>query len=156
MITNRSAPEAAVVPVLIYDDVEQAVDFLCGAFGFVERLRAAGRDGRVSHAQLATAGGGAIMLGRRGGPFRPPEGGVVSQYVHVTVDDADRHFQRAKEFGARIVASPADMPFGERQYTAEDVGSHWWTFSQHVADVAPEEWGATEAAPQLRPKTGAA
>jgi hypothetical protein len=35
----------------------------------------------------------------------------------------------------------ADYPYGERQYTAEDLGGHRWTFSQSIADVAPEEWG---------------
>jgi uncharacterized glyoxalase superfamily protein PhnB len=144
MIANRSAPEATVVPVLIYDDVERAIDFLCGAFGFVERLRAPGRDGRISHAQLAIRDG-AVMLGGRGGPFRPPQEGEVVQYVHVTVDDVDRHFEHARRFGARILQPPSDMPFGERQYTAQDAGGHWWTFSQHIADVAPRDWGAVEA-----------
>jgi uncharacterized glyoxalase superfamily protein PhnB len=32
-------------------------------------------------------------------------------------------------------------PFGERQYTVDDPGGHRWTFTQSVADVAPEEWG---------------
>ena len=85
------------------------------------------------------------MLGLRGGPFRPPRRGELAQYVHVNVDDVDQHFERAKRFGARIVEPPTDMPFGERQYTAEDHEGHRWTFSQHVADVAPEEWGATAA-----------
>jgi len=38
MITNRSAPSATVVPILIYEDVGQAIDWLCRAFGFSERL----------------------------------------------------------------------------------------------------------------------
>jgi uncharacterized glyoxalase superfamily protein PhnB len=37
------------------------------------------------------------------------------------------------------------MPFGERQYTVQDHAGHWWTFSQHVADLAPEDWGAVSA-----------
>jgi hypothetical protein len=49
-IVNRSAPTATVVPVLVYEDVGQAIEWLCGAFGFTERLRAT-RDGRVVHAQ---------------------------------------------------------------------------------------------------------
>ena len=35
---------------------------------------------------------------------------------------------------------------GERGYTAEDLGGHRWTFSQSIADVAPESWGGTTAA----------
>jgi uncharacterized glyoxalase superfamily protein PhnB len=141
MISNRSAPDATIVPILVYEDVSQAIEWLCRVFGFTERLRAE-RDGVVGHAQLAF-GNSAIMIGRQGGPFRPPRRNEVSAYVHVTVVDVAHHFQHAKQCGAHIVKPPTDMPFGERQYTAEDCAGHWWTFSQHIADVAPEEWGAT-------------
>lgn len=49
---------------------------------------------------------------------------------------------RARERGARIVKSPADMPFEERQYTVEDPWGLGRTFSQTIADVVPEEWRA--------------
>jgi hypothetical protein len=67
-IVNRSAPTATIVSVLIYEDVGKAIDWLCGAFGFTERLRA-GRDGRVTHAQLSV-GECAVMLGAQGAEFR--------------------------------------------------------------------------------------
>ena|ERR1700682_1936450 len=141
VVVNRSAPTATIVPILIYKDVGQAIDWLCRTFGFTERLRAE-RDGVIGHAQLAFAEG-AIMLGRQGGPYRAPKGAEVSAYVIVTVDDVDKHFEHSKQSGARIVQPPTNMPFGERVYTAEDHAGHRWTFSQHIADVAPEEWGAT-------------
>jgi uncharacterized glyoxalase superfamily protein PhnB len=141
MITNRSAPTATVVPILVYEDVALAVEWLCRAFDFSERLRLE-RNGTVSHAQLEV-GDGAIMVGRQGGPFRAPAGEHVSAFVHVSVADVDRHFARATRCGARVVEPPHDMPFGERQYTVHDLAGHRWTFSQHVADVAPEDWGAT-------------
>src|SRR5260221_1848872 len=81
MVLNRSAPRATVVPILVYEDVTAAIEWLCSAFGFTERLRA-GAPGVVSHAQL-TVGDGAIMLGRQGAEFRPPRTGEVSQYVTV-------------------------------------------------------------------------
>lgn len=146
MIVNRSAPTATVVPILVYEDVGKAIDWLCGAFRFTERLRAPGPGGRITHAQLAIAEG-AIMLGGQGAEFRPPRLNEVSQYVHVHVEDVDRHFEHARQFGARILEPPADRPFGERQYTAEDLAGHRWTFSQSIADVAPEEWGAKSARP---------
>jgi uncharacterized glyoxalase superfamily protein PhnB len=146
MVVNRSAPTATIVPILIYEDVSQAISWLSGAFGFVERLRVPGPDGAITHAQLAVREG-AIMLGRRGGPFVSPRNGV-NQYVHVSVNDVDRHFERARQYGAKILAPPSDKPFGERQYTAEDHAGHWWVFSQHIADIAHAEWGAIEASQQ--------
>jgi uncharacterized glyoxalase superfamily protein PhnB len=143
MVTNRSAPPATVVPILIYDDVSSAIDWLCSSFGFEERLRAPGRDGTIIHAQLAVDEG-AVMLGKAGGPFTA-HADKPNQYVHVTVTDVAVHFARALAHGAEIVEPPTTMPFGERQYTAKDHAGHWWTFSQHVADVAPEDWGAVPA-----------
>lgn len=140
---NRSAPAATVVPILVYEDVGAAIEWLCRVFGFKERLRIE-RDGVIGHAQLAIAEG-AVMIGRQGGPYRAPQGDEVSAYVHVSVDDVDSHFEHAKQSGARIVHPPADMPFGVRQYSAKDPGGHWWTFSQNIADVAPEDWGAKSA-----------
>ena len=141
MIVNRSAPTATVVPVLVYEDVDQALAFLCDAFGFVERLRAGAPGGPLFHAQLVV-GDGAIMIGRQGAEFRAPRQNEVTQYVTVHVSDVDAHHDRARRHGAHIVKAPADMPFGERQYTAEDVGGHRWTFSQSIADVPLERWSA--------------
>jgi uncharacterized glyoxalase superfamily protein PhnB len=61
----------------------------------------------------------------------------------VRVDDADRRHEQAAKSGARILNPPADYPYGERQYTAEDPGGHLWTFSQSIGDVDPASWGAT-------------
>ena len=80
--------------------------------------------------------------------FRPPRPNEVNQYVTVHVEQVDRHYELARERGARILKAPTDLPFGERQYTAEDLGGHRWTFSQSIADVAPEEWGATLGEPK--------
>jgi len=143
VIVNQSAPAAGVVPILIYADVGKAIDWLAHAFGFKERLRAE-RRGVVGHAQLVVAGG-ALMLGRQGAEYHPPRPGEIQQYVHISVDAIDAHYDRARGAGARIVQPPHDMPFGERQYTAEDPEGHRWVFSQHIADVAPHEWGATLA-----------
>jgi len=146
VVENQSAPAATVVPILVYADVGKAIEWLCEAFGFVERLRVE-HSGGVAHAQLVVADG-AIMIARQGAEYRPPRSGEVSQYVHVTVEDVDRHFEHAKAAGARILSPPHDMPFGERQYTAEDPEGHRWTFSQHVADVPPQQWGAKLATPR--------
>jgi uncharacterized glyoxalase superfamily protein PhnB/ubiquinone/menaquinone biosynthesis C-methylase UbiE len=144
MIVNRSAPRATVVPVLVYEDVSKAIDWLCNTFGFKERLRAGAPGGRVTHSQL-DIGDGAVMLGLQGGEFRSPRPNEVTQYVTVHVSSIDEHFEHTRQCGARILKSPANMPFGERQYTVEDPGGHRWTFSESIEDVALEKWGATPA-----------
>ena len=65
----------------------------------------------------------------------------------VRVDDVRTHCARAGSTRRGIVMEPTDFPFGERQYTAEDLAGHRWTFSETLEDVAPESWGGTPVGP---------
>jgi len=152
MLVNHSMPSSTVTPVLVYEDVTEAIEWLCDAFGFTERWRA-GNQG----ARLAVGSDGDVIIGERriaavhespdeSTIFRPPRRGEVSHSIMVRVDDVDGHFARARQGGARILRPPEDFPYGERQYSAEDLEGHRWTFSQSIADVEPEDWGAKSAA----------
>ena len=44
------------------------------------------------------------MMGAGRGGLRIPRPNEVNQYVLVHVDDADKHFERAKQFGARMLS----------------------------------------------------
>lgn len=129
-------PSATVIPVLIYPDVREAVGWLSAAFGFVERVRI----GENHRAQLQF-GDGAVIVGEAHGDRRPPRPGEQTHSVTVRVADVHAHCERARENGARILMEPTVFEYGERQYSAEDPAGHQWTFSQTLADVAPEEWG---------------
>jgi len=135
---NRSIPGPTVVPVLIYPDVRAAVAWLEAAFGFRERVRI-GED----HRSQLRVGDGAVIVGDVRADRRPPRPGESTHSVLVRVEDARAHCEHARAHGARILMEPRDCEFGERQYTAEDPAGHRWTFSQTLADVAPEEWGGT-------------
>ena len=128
MTRNRSVPDAEVVPVLAYPDVVEATRWLCDAFGLRLRLRIG------EHRAQLVLGDGAVVATQGGDP-----GGGHSLLVRV--EDADAHHDHAVAHGARIVSAPTDYPYGERQYTAVDVGGHHWTFSQSIADVDPADWG---------------
>ena len=135
MMHNRSAPPGPIVPWLVYQDVDKAIAWLCGAFGFTERLRTPPEpDGSIHHAQVAV-GAGAVVLTSGSGRGLPAS-------LFVPVVDVDAHCERAQQFGAVIISPPKTCEFGERQYSAEDLEGHRWTFSQPVADVDPRDWGA--------------
>jgi uncharacterized glyoxalase superfamily protein PhnB len=142
MKSNRSIPAATVIPVLIYPDVREAVAWLSAAFGFAERVRI-GED----HRSQLSVGDGAVIIGDVRHDRRPPRSGEVTHSVMVRVPNARAHCERAREHGARILMEPTDFEYGERQYSAEDLAGHQWTFSETLADVAPEEWGGTYIAP---------
>lgn len=57
------------------------------------------------------------------------------------VEDVNAHYAHVRAQSARILMEPTDFEYGERQYTVEDLAGHEWTFSETLADVAPEEWG---------------
>jgi uncharacterized glyoxalase superfamily protein PhnB len=149
VVANRSAAPGPVVPTLIYADVGRAIDWLCEAFGFAERFRY-GPEGKPAGALLAVGQGSVFLSSPRTGQSPewddraevcPPRPNEVTHSVSVHVEDVDRHYENARRCGARILNPPETYPFGERQYTVEDLGGHRWTFTQSVADVAPEAWG---------------
>jgi uncharacterized glyoxalase superfamily protein PhnB len=124
-------PPCTVIPQLVYDDVGTAIDWLCDKFGFTERWRVG-----EHRAQLSFGDGTIVVTEPRTSNVLPGPHSLM-----VRVDDADAHHDHARERGARILKQPTDFAYGERQYTAEDLGGHHWTFSESIADVAPEEWG---------------
>jgi uncharacterized glyoxalase superfamily protein PhnB len=142
MKPNRSIPASTVIPVLIYPDVREAVAWLSAAFGFAERVRI-GED----HRSQLSVGDGGVIIGDVRRDRQPPRPGEVTHSVTVRVTDARAHCERARQHGARILMEPTDFEYGERQYSAEDLAGHQWTFSETLADVAPEDWGGQYIAP---------
>jgi uncharacterized glyoxalase superfamily protein PhnB len=127
-------PGGTVIPELAYPDVAEAAVWLCETFGFTVRLAIA------DHRIQLNVGDGAVVLTRLANDV-PLEAVVSGHAVTVRVEDADAHHARARQAGAAIIGPPADFPYGERQYTVADLVGRRWTFSQSIADVAPEEWG---------------
>jgi uncharacterized glyoxalase superfamily protein PhnB len=136
MLSNRSVPPPAVAPEVVYEDVEAAVAWLGEAFGFTVRWQAGG------HRAQLWVGEGAIVV--REPPPDVADGepvpGACSALL-VRVEDAEATLSRALRNGAVLVRELTDHPYGERQCTVTDLGGHRWTFTQTIADVAPEEWG---------------
>lgn len=117
-------PQSTVIPELPYPDVVLAADWLCSAFGFRVRLWIGDH-----RAQLEYGDGSVVVVQGSG-----------SVALMVRVDDVDMHYQRVSSLGIRVPRAPGNYPYGERQYTVEDIGGHRWTFSQTIADIDPAEW----------------
>jgi uncharacterized glyoxalase superfamily protein PhnB len=150
MLIGRTTGSCSVVPELVYPDVEQAVVWLCETFGFVELWRAGGHRARLAF------GNGVVVLADddpKYGRVAPKRGELSSHAVTVEVGDVDAHHEHARQGGARILSPPTDYPYGERQYAAEDLAGHVWTFSQTIADLAPEDWGGKSNTAADKPLT---
>ncbi len=137
MLQNRSIPRASVIPVLAYLNAPQAADWLCQAFGFTVRLRV-----DTHRVQLNVGPDGAVIV-REPRPYEQDAPLGLGHNITVRIEDADAHCTHARQHGARVLQEPTTYPYGERQYVAEDLGGHQWTFSQSVEDFLPEAWGGT-------------
>ena len=125
-------PDCTVIPVLRYPDVAQAIQWLCDVFGFKERWRIADH-----RAQLEYDGGVVVVAELRDSTTGNDHS------VLMRVKDVHAHCEYARAGGAEITQEPTDHFYGERQYSATDIGGHSWTFSQTINVMSPEDWGAT-------------
>ena len=140
MANNPPAGFPRVTPYLFYEEPGAAVDWLVEAFGFKERFRMAGPDGKVNHAEVEVERDSVVMMGHPGPDYQGPKRiGNRTQLTYVYVDDVDKHYETARAAGAQILSEPTDQFYGDRTYGAEDPEGHHWSFAQHVRDVAPED-----------------
>jgi uncharacterized glyoxalase superfamily protein PhnB len=135
----------SVIPMLSYEDGVAALDWLAKAFGFRERTRLLGPDGKLAHGEME-AGDGVIMLATPTADYESPRrhrencerarkwSAVpwIIDGVLVYIDDLDRHFDRARAAGATILSVIEEGPPG-RRYRAEDLEGHRWFFFQREA-----------------------
>ena len=129
--------------MLAYEDGAAALEWLARAFGFRERRRMSGEDGRISHAEMDAGTSGLIMLASPTPDYESPArhrrhsetaqrwSAVpwVVDGVLVYVDDVVAHHDRARDAGARIL-SGVEEGYPGRRYRAEDLEGHRWMFME--------------------------
>ena len=126
--------DRAVIPVLVYEDIEAAYSFLVEAFGFAPGGLHRLEDGSVVHGEvlhrdqpiwLHTETVEHEMVSPKG--TMGSHGGLT-----VIVEDVDAHHARSKARGARIDSAPSDQDYGLREYGARDPENHRWWFSTPI------------------------
>lgn len=139
----QAIPEGyhSVTPYLITANAADAIAFYKQAFGAIERMRMAGTNGKICHAELQI-GNSVIMLAdempERGA--RSPQaigGSPISLHVYVT--DVDSVVAKASAAGAKIIRPVADQFYGDRSGMLQDPFGHVWNIATHVENVSPEE-----------------
>lgn len=131
----------AVIPALTVAGGAAAIDFYTSVLGATERMRMAGPDGTVMHAELEI-GGSVIMLSDPMpdyGLADPKSIGGTPVTISVYVPDVDATFAKALAAGAGEARPVTDEFYGDRTGTFIDPFGHRWNVSTHIEDVPPDE-----------------
>jgi len=126
-----ATPTPAVVPILVYEDIEAAHDFLVGIFGLTSGGLHRLDDGTVVHGEVGN-GDAPIWLHRvtaESGMDSPHHAAASHSGLSVRIPDVDAHYARVKAAGAHIESEPTDQPYGLREYGVRDLENHRWWFS---------------------------
>jgi uncharacterized glyoxalase superfamily protein PhnB len=126
-ITTRST----VIPVLVYEDIQAAHDFLVETFGFTSGGLHRLDDGTVVHAEVR-CGDAAIWLHGETAEHEmgsPRQAAMSHGGLSVIVPDVDAHYARTEAAGGRLDSEPTDQDYGLREYGARDPENHRWWFS---------------------------
>jgi len=137
-----------VMPYLVVDGANAAIEFYSSVLGATERMRMPAPEDKVGHAELQI-GDSVIMLAdefpdmdARG----PRTVGGTPVTLHVYVEDVDSVFDRAVQAGAKALRPVEDRFYGDRSGQFEDPFGHRWDVATHVEDVSPDEMAKRAAA----------
>lgn len=122
------------IAILVYGDIEAAVEYLTRVFGFGPGSTTRTPDGEVVHGEIH-AGDGEFWLHPPSEEFElqsPYTLEGASGMMAILVDDVDAHYRHALAEGATIRYEPVDQPYGYREYSAVDLEGHLWSFMKHL------------------------
>jgi PhnB protein len=132
-----------ITPALVVKGGDEAVQFYAEVFGATERMRFAGPDGTIAHAEIEIGDSVVIVedespyLGTTAPPSSGLEGSPTSLFIYV--EDVDAVIAKAVELGATLKRAATDQFYGDRDGFVIDPFGHGWTIASHVEDVAPDE-----------------
>ncbi len=130
-----------VMPYLSVNGAAEAITLYRDLFGAQERMRLAGPDGRIGHAELQI-GDSVVMLADEYphmGGLSPKSLGGTPVTLTVYVEDVDTVFARALKAGATEVRAVSNQFYGDRSGMFEDPFGHRWNVATHVEDVSAAE-----------------
>lgn len=126
-----------VSPYVVVQDVDKALKFYEGAFGFKKLSAVPGDDGITVHAEVDYEGQH-LMFGRAGAYGGKSESPVKSRVdspisLYVYCKDVDSFHQKAVSAGAVSVSAPEDSFWGDRMCRVQDPDGYVWAFATYGA-----------------------
>ena len=133
-----------VTPSLTQQDAGQTIAFCKQAFGAKERMRIAGPNGKIMHAEIQI-GDSIVML--TDAVHHPPQPAGLFLYVL----DVDKTFAKAVKAGGKAIMPPQNMFWGDRFGSVEDPYGNHWALATHIEDVPPREMKKRAAKAMAQP-----
>jgi PhnB protein len=133
-----------VIPYLIVDNANAAIDFYKQAFGAEEVMRFQQPNGKIGHAELMI-GDAHIMLADEAphiGALSAKSVGGTPVSIMIYVPNVDQVVDRALKAGAKLDRAVSDQFYGDRNGGVTDPFGHKWWIATHVKDVSPEDMEA--------------
>lgn len=143
MAQVKPIPEGyrSLTPYLYVRGAARAIEFYKNAFGAIERVRMAGPDGKIGHAELQI-GDSIIMLADehpQAHAKSPETVGGSSNSLHLYVENVDSVVDKALKAGSKLLRPVADQFYGDRTGSILDPFGQMWSIGTHIEDVSPEE-----------------
>lgn len=123
-----------VIPQLVVKDARALVEFATRAFGAELGHFMPGPDGKGVMHGMFRIGGAVVFVSDQPGFAQP-----TSANLFVYVPDVDASVAKAQAAGAKVLAPPADMFWGDRWAMISDPSGTVWQVATHLEQVEPEE-----------------
>jgi PhnB protein len=126
----------SMVPFLCVSDVRASITFYEKALGFTTVYKNENKLGVIVHAEL-TFENCKIMIAPPevfDVPIKTPKqlNSEAPITLHIHCDNVDSSYDRAVTNGAKILAPPKDMAWGERMYRLLDIDGYSWMFWSEI------------------------
>jgi uncharacterized glyoxalase superfamily protein PhnB len=139
--TQQKKKPQAIIPHLVCAGAAEAIKFYKKAFGAVELMQMAGKDGKLMHGAIEINGAMVMLVDEnpQWGALSPKSLKGTPVTVHLYVDDVDAFVDRAVKAGATLRMPVADMFWGDRYGVIVDPFGHSWSVATPQREVSMEE-----------------
>jgi PhnB protein len=133
-----------VTPSLVVRDGAKAIEFYKKALGAEERMRMAGPDGKIMHAELKIGDSIIFLMEEMPNPGNvksPQTLGGSTGSLSIYVPNVDEVFSRAIAAGGKETMPVADQFWGDRWGNFVDPFGYSWGVATHKEDLSEQEVG---------------
>jgi uncharacterized glyoxalase superfamily protein PhnB len=122
-------PGWGVIPTIRVNNVRAVLDHYRDVLAFaIERDEPENSTVTRGEARIMVEPAGSLYSDEYNASIRERIGSKAPNALYIEEPDLDSYYDRVHKAGAQIVDSLAPRPWGQREFTVEDVAGNWLTF----------------------------